>query len=143
MRLRVTCEESNAFPMSGRATLATDRFRLATAATRISETRTRPARSRDVEDAPAPAPAAPPPGIIVSVTTSILQSQHLATGDDSEFSRARVVVEDDRSRQEVREPASPFGEQHGDEAGDIGTREHEPDEAHERATDRGGAPAGP
>ena len=31
--------------MSGSATFATDKFRFATAATRISETRTRPARS--------------------------------------------------------------------------------------------------
>ena len=38
-------------PMSGRATLATERFRLATAATRISATSTRPARSGAVEEA--------------------------------------------------------------------------------------------
>src|SRR5215218_10478633 len=40
MRLSVVWDESNALPMSGSATLATARFRLATAATRISATRT-------------------------------------------------------------------------------------------------------
>ena len=45
MRFSVTWDESNACPIDGRATFATDRFRFATAATRISETRTSPARS--------------------------------------------------------------------------------------------------
>jgi hypothetical protein len=45
MRFSVTCDESNASPIEGRATFATDRFRFATAATRMSVTRTRPPRS--------------------------------------------------------------------------------------------------
>src|SRR5918994_7488314 len=45
MRLSVTCDESNASPIEGSATFATDRFRFATPATRISVTRTMPARS--------------------------------------------------------------------------------------------------
>ena len=40
MRSSIVWEESNDLPMSGSATLATDRFRLATAATRMSETST-------------------------------------------------------------------------------------------------------
>ena len=39
------CDESKALPMSGRATLATARFRFATAATRTSATSTRPERA--------------------------------------------------------------------------------------------------
>src|SRR5512132_1652551 len=41
MRFSVVCELWNAAPISGNATLATARFRLATAATRISAERTR------------------------------------------------------------------------------------------------------
>ena len=36
----MVCEESNAFPIDGSATLATERFRLATAATMISDAST-------------------------------------------------------------------------------------------------------
>src|SRR5262245_49585459 len=56
MRSRVVCDESNALPMSGRATLATARLRLATAATRISETNTDPARAGDSGFVPRVAP---------------------------------------------------------------------------------------
>ena len=45
MRLSVVWDESNDSPMSGSATFATDRFRFATAATRIRERRTRFARA--------------------------------------------------------------------------------------------------
>ena len=45
MRSSVVCEESNARPMSGRATFATARFRFATAATRINAASTSPARA--------------------------------------------------------------------------------------------------
>src|SRR6476620_11422757 len=39
MRSSIVCDESNALPMSGSATLATERLRLATEATRISARR--------------------------------------------------------------------------------------------------------
>ena len=55
MRSSIVWDESNALPMSGRATLATNRFRLAIAATRISEVSTSPARRGE-----ASAPVAPP-----------------------------------------------------------------------------------
>ena len=45
-RSSAVCDESKAFPMSGSATLATARFRLATAATRIREMSTSPDRRR-------------------------------------------------------------------------------------------------
>jgi hypothetical protein len=41
-RFSCVCDASNANPMSGRATFATARFRLATAATKINATRTMP-----------------------------------------------------------------------------------------------------
>ncbi len=44
IRFRVVCDESNAAPIDGRATFATARFRLATAATKMSVVRTSPAR---------------------------------------------------------------------------------------------------
>src|SRR5436190_23923355 len=49
IRLRVVCDESKAWPIDGSATLATARFRLATAATRISAIRTSPARAGDTD----------------------------------------------------------------------------------------------
>src|SRR6476661_3374099 len=49
MRLRLVCEASNASPMDGRATLATARFRLATAPTRMSASSTIPARAGAVD----------------------------------------------------------------------------------------------
>src|SRR5438132_1386318 len=57
----------------------------------------------------------------------------------SESLGVRFVVKDNRSREEVLEPTSPLGEQHGHEAcEERHNREHEPDQAHERSTDRGG-----
>ena len=45
---------------------------------------------------------------------------------------ACVVIDDDRSREEVGKPASALGEQHRDEAGEHGhDREHEPDQPYE------------
>ncbi|BCJ40060.1 hypothetical protein GCM10010168_29180 [Actinoplanes ianthinogenes] len=41
----MVCDESNARPIEGRATFATDRFRLATAATTINAVSTRPERA--------------------------------------------------------------------------------------------------
>jgi hypothetical protein len=41
----MVCDESNARPIDGSATLATDRFRLATAAITISAVSTRPERA--------------------------------------------------------------------------------------------------
>jgi hypothetical protein len=57
--LSAVCDESNAIPMSGSATLATARFRFATAATRMRATRTSPARSGAVEAATVLAAAVP------------------------------------------------------------------------------------
>ncbi len=45
IRFSVVCDESNACPIAGSATFATDRFRFATAATRIRLTRTSVARA--------------------------------------------------------------------------------------------------
>src|SRR5215218_9082938 len=45
MRSKVVWPESNCRPIEGSATFATDRFRLATAATRMRAVRTRPARA--------------------------------------------------------------------------------------------------
>src|SRR6478735_7319379 len=45
MRSSEVCDASKALPMSGSATLATERLRLATPATRISATSTSPPRS--------------------------------------------------------------------------------------------------
>ena len=50
MRSSEVCDASKARPMSGSATLATERFRLATAATRISAISTSPERSGAVDD---------------------------------------------------------------------------------------------
>ena len=50
------CPASNALPMSGSATLATARFRLATAATRMSEIRTSPPRAGTLDAAALVAP---------------------------------------------------------------------------------------
>src|SRR4051794_33231703 len=47
MRSSVVCEELNARPIDGSATLATDRLRLATPATAISATSTTPLRAGD------------------------------------------------------------------------------------------------
>ncbi len=52
IRFSITCEESNASPIDGRATFATDRFRLATAATRISVMRTTPRATGSVRSSP-------------------------------------------------------------------------------------------
>ena len=53
---------------------------------------------------------------------------------------APLVVDDDRSGEEVRQPAATLGEQHRDEAGEQRhDREHEPDQTNEGATDRRGA----
>ena len=60
----MVCDESNASPMDGSATFATDRFRFATAATRISAIRTRPDRAGAV-------PSGPPAGL-ETVTGGIL-----------------------------------------------------------------------
>jgi hypothetical protein len=43
--LSAVCDASNAAPIDGKATLATERFRFATAATRMTEARTSPAWS--------------------------------------------------------------------------------------------------
>src|SRR5215216_234757 len=45
MRSSVVCDESKCLPMSGSATFATERFRLATPATRMSAASTSPARA--------------------------------------------------------------------------------------------------
>jgi hypothetical protein len=45
IRSSIVCDESKCRPMSGSATLATERFRLATPATRISAASTIPARA--------------------------------------------------------------------------------------------------
>src|SRR5262245_36675166 len=57
MRSSVVCEESKCLPMSGRATFATDRFRLATPATMINAASTRPARSGALEVSSGECPA--------------------------------------------------------------------------------------
>ena len=50
-----------------------------------------------------------------------------------------VVVDHDRSREVVRQPAPALAEQDGKEPGEErDDREHEPDETHERANERGG-----
>ncbi len=67
MRSSVVCDESNAFPISGSATLATARFRFATAATRMSEIRTSLDRSGAVDASPARATPTPGPGSLVIV----------------------------------------------------------------------------
>ena len=56
MRSSVVCEEPNAWPIEGSATLATERFRFATAATRIRARSTSPARSGAVRPRLSPSP---------------------------------------------------------------------------------------
>src|SRR6476659_5659128 len=73
-------------------------------------------------------------------STALLLSVH-ATRRVCSFSGARVFVDDDGSRDEVRQPSPPLGEQYGHEAGEQRPdREHEPDETNEGSTEGGGGP---
>ena len=67
MRSRAVWDESNALPIDGRATFATDRLRFATAATTMSDARTRPALSGAARAAVASLGGAVPPPWTVGV----------------------------------------------------------------------------
>src|SRR5512138_316192 len=72
MRLSAVCDESKACPMSGNATFATARLRLATAATRINAVSTSPCRA----GAPGRPPADPPITGIITPASGFAGRHH-------------------------------------------------------------------